>query len=49
MAKEWLLRENRSVTQVSEGLGFQYPQHFIRFFKKYEGVTPNQYRMQKQD
>lgn len=43
-AKERLLDHSKSVTQVSEQLGFQYPQHFIRFFKKFEGITPNQYR-----
>jgi len=30
--------------QIAEFLGFQYPQHFIRFFKKQTGVTPREYR-----
>jgi AraC-like DNA-binding protein len=44
VAKERLLSPKYSITQISEQLGFQYPQHFIRFFKKHEGITPNQYR-----
>ena len=27
-------------------IGFQYPQHFTRLFKKEVGCTPNEYRMQ---
>ena len=32
-------------------MGFQYPQHFTRWFKKMEGCTPNEYRNEiiKQD
>lgn len=43
-AKEDLLNPDRTITQVAYALGFQYPQHFVRFFKKYEGITPTQYR-----
>jgi len=43
-AKEDLLNPDKTVTQVAYALGFQYPQHFVRFFKKYEGITPTQYR-----
>ena len=32
-----------SVTQVAESLGFEYPQHFTRFFKKHAGLPPSQY------
>lgn len=44
VAKENLLHPEKSISQVAYTLGFQYPQHFVRFFKKYEGVTPSQYR-----
>ena len=33
-----------SVTQISQRLGFEYPQHFVRFFKALTGKTPTQWR-----
>ena len=33
-----------SNTQVSQQLGFEYPQHFVRFFKARTGQTPSEYR-----
>ncbi len=33
-----------SVSQVSQRLGFEYPQHFVRFFKGLTGKTPAQWR-----
>lgn len=44
IAKEQLLIPSNSVSQVSYRLGFQYPQHFTRVFKKATGITPNEYR-----
>ncbi len=44
IAKEQLLIPTNSVSQVSYMLGFQYPQHFTRVFKKNTGITPNEYR-----
>ena len=32
-----------AVSQVAEELGFEYPQHFTRYFKKHEGMTPSRY------
>lgn len=43
-AKELLQMESTSVSQVSQLLGFEYPQHFIRFFKGLTGNTPAQWR-----
>lgn len=44
-AKSVLLDPEISTKQVAERLGFQYPQHFIRFFKKQTGQTPKEYRV----
>lgn len=43
-AKELLSDLSLSVSQVGAQLGFEYPQHFIRFFKRHTGKTPSQYR-----
>ncbi len=43
-AKDRLLDPSRTVGQVAYELGFQYPQHFTRLFKKVTGQTPNDYR-----
>ena len=37
------LAAGETVSQVSDRLGFEYPQHFSRMFKKQEGVTPSEY------
>lgn len=44
IAKEMVLNPGRSISQISYELGFQYPQHFTRMFKKVVGMTPNEYR-----
>lgn len=43
-AKRLLADDSLSITQVSQMLGFEYPQHFVRFFKARTGVTPSEYR-----
>lgn len=43
-----LLVGGRSVTQTAEDLGFEYPQHFTRFFKKHAGMTPSNYVTSRQ-
>ena len=44
MAKERVFDSSKTVSEVAYELGFQYPQHFSRWFKKQTGVTPNAYR-----
>lgn len=43
-AKQLLNDELLSIKTVSQQLGFEYPQHFIRFFKAKTGQTPSDYR-----
>ena len=38
-----LLIGGMTVSQVADELGFEYPQHFTRYFKKHEGMTPSRY------
>ncbi len=43
-AKQLLADESLSITYISQQLGFEYPQHFVRFFKTHTGTTPSEYR-----
>lgn len=43
-AKQLLNDETLSIKMVSQQLGFEYPQHFVRFFKAKTGQTPSEYR-----
>lgn len=44
LAKEMLLGTEKTITEISYVLGFQYSQHFNRVFKKNTGLTPSAYR-----
>ena len=43
-AKQLLNDEALTITMISSRLGFEYPQHFVRFFKSHTGKTPSAYR-----
>ncbi len=43
-SKKLLSDETLSIAQLSRKLGFEYPQHFVRFFKTHTGATPSEYR-----
>ncbi len=45
-AKEALLSTDKTMSQIAYDLGFQYPQHFSRMFKRIAGCTPNEFRTQ---
>lgn len=45
-AKEKVFDTSKSISEIAYELGFKYPQHFTRLFKKCVGVSPNEYRMQ---
>lgn len=44
LAKDKLAGTDKSVTEIAYSLGFQYPQHFNRYFKRSIGMTPMEYR-----
>ena len=44
-AKQLLQSQAITITEVSQRLGFEYPQHFVRFFKALTGKTPAQWRV----
>ena len=46
IAKELVYDTSKSVSEIAYELGFKYPQHFSRLFKKRVGVSPNEYRVQ---
>lgn len=46
IAKERIFDTAKSVSEIAYELGFKYPQHFSRLFKKRMGCSPNEYRAQ---
>lgn len=47
LAKEHIIGTDETVSEIAYTLGFQYPQHLCRLFKKRMGCTPNTYRLQQ--
>lgn len=44
LAKERMTDSHETVSRIAYSLGFQYPQHLCRLFKKRVGCTPNEFR-----
>lgn len=44
MAKEHILGSKKTISEIAFQLGFKYPHHFTRAFKKSTGLTPLEYR-----
>ncbi|RYD88960.1 MAG: AraC family transcriptional regulator, partial [Sphingobacteriales bacterium] len=45
-AKRLLSGSDSTVATIADALHFEDPSYFGRFFRKYEGVTPEQFRKQ---
>jgi len=45
IAKQKIFDPEKSISEIAYELGFAYPQHFTRLFKKKMGKTPNEYRI----
>ena len=43
-AKNLLKGSTWAINEISQALGFEEPNHFSTFFKRHQGVTPNQFR-----
>ncbi len=43
-AKRLLYEDRRTITEISEHLGFENPQYFSRIFRQYVGVCPREFR-----
>ena len=44
LAKKRLIETNQDISGIAYSLGFEYPAHFTRLFKKITGFTPTEYR-----
>lgn len=45
LAKDRILDTSKSISEIAYELGFKYPQHFTRMFKKETGMPPSDYRI----
>lgn len=45
IAKSRLMTSNDDISEIAYDLGFQYPQHFSRMFKRITGESPTQFRL----
>ena len=43
--KERFADSSKSVSEIAYEMGFKYPHHLSRLFKKMEGCSPNEYRV----
>jgi AraC family transcriptional activator of pobA len=44
-AKNRIIEDSNSISEIAYELGFKYPQHFTRMFKKSTGYSPNEYKL----
>ncbi len=43
-AKRYILHTDNTINEIAETMSFSDPSNFIKFFKKFEGITPIQFR-----
>ncbi|MFT6747087.1 MAG: AraC family transcriptional activator of pobA, partial [Glaciecola sp.] len=43
-AKSMLLGSDKNMGEIAHNLGFEYSQHFSKFFKSKTGTSPSSYR-----
>jgi len=48
-SKKLLLESDMTIVQIAEETGFANIQSLNRFFKKFEGITPGEYKLKKQN
>lgn len=44
IARELMEDDSATVADISETVGYEHPQHFIRAFRRWAGVTPQEFR-----
>lgn len=44
LAKQKIQENRKPLNEISDELGFRYPSHFTRLFKRKTGLTPNEFR-----
>jgi len=44
VAKDKLFDSDKTINEIAYELGFKYPQHFSRMFKKTTGTSPSEYK-----
>ena len=42
-----LLTAGHTIAETAEMLGFDYPQHFTRMFKRHFGISPREYQKKR--
>lgn len=48
-AKQFLLTSSKTISEISDEIGFSSKNYFIRIFRRYTGITPTEYRNRYSD
>ena len=44
-AKHCLTETDKTISEIAYSLGFEYPAHFTRMFKRMVGISPSDYKL----